>query len=251
MLKFILPIVIVGLLLSAVVGFFLYQRQTTPKIKQATLQQETFLKDSTPTTSTTTETSVPPPLELSAEDTVIVSRINDLAKQIARLTSFDTKVDNLEKQVDDLNSRIAKLEGGTTTFSVTPSATPVAVVTTTKVTGPMYLYSLGYGGSSPNTDWTEVSTMTLAFDPALYPGYKSLQLEAYMRVRDGNGKAFARLYSSGTAATSSEVSSGNYQDEWVSGGAFTWNSKSTFTIQIKSLTGYDTYISNARIKVNF
>ncbi len=251
MLKFILPIVIVGLLLSTVVGFLLYQRQTTPKVKQAVIQKQDTVDQSNPASPITAEASVPPPLELSAEDTVIVSRINDLAKQIAKLTGFDTKVDNLEKQIDDLNSRIAKLEGSTTTYSVAPSATPVAVATTAKVTGPMYLYALGYGGSSPSTDWTEISTMTLAFDPAMYPGYKSLQLEAYMRVRDGNGKAFARLFVSGTAATASEVSTGNYQDEWVSGGTFTWNSKSTFTLQIKSLTGYDAYISNARIKVNF
>lgn len=250
MLKYILPIIIIfSLLLSLSIGYFFYQRRTPTKVNTNLVSSSSLDEEAESLSSAVASASVPPPLELSAEDSAIVSRINDLARQIAKLTGFDTKVDNLEKQIDDLQARLFKLEGGGL-VTILPSASPV-VASTSKVAGPMYIYALGYGGSTGNKDWTEITTLNLSFDPSLYPGYKSLQLEAYIRVKDGNGKAFARLYTSGTPANASEVSSGNYQDEWVSSGVFTWNSKSTFTIQMKSLTGYESFISNARIKVNF
>lgn len=249
--KIIIPGVIGLAVVLVLIGFLLSWRKTPTKTPTT---QKISTEDITAPVTKTTPVSLPPLVANTASESALIARINELTKQVATLQGFDTKVDNLEKQIDDLNSRLAKYENPTS-YSVT-SPSPVASTTTSTTTssaikGPHYIYALGYGGSSNSTDWTEISTMSITFDPSHYPGYKSLQLETYMHVRDGNGKAFARLYASGTPATASEVSSTNYQDEWVSGGTFTWNSKSTFTLQIKSLTGYDTYISNARIKVNF
>lgn len=251
MIKFLLPGVIVLAIILVITGVILSQRKVTPTVKSLSDEEVSTAADSSLTTQKKPVVSLPPLIPSSASESALITRLNELSKQVATLMGFDTKVDNLEKQIDDLSARLAKLESPQPYSLTSPSPGASVVTTTSTVKGPHYIYALGYGGSSNSTDWVEIPTMTIAFDPSHYPGYKSLQLETYMRVRDGNGKAFARLYSSGTAATSSEVSSTNYQDEWVSGGAFTWNSKSTFTLQIKSLTGYDTYISNARLKINF
>ncbi len=249
-LKIVLPGVILLALVFIVAGFILSQKKTPEVTKTATEQWAETTGAEVPT-AITTPVSLPPLVATSASESALIARINELSKQVAILQGFETKNDNLEKQIDDLSLRIAKLENQQP-YSVT-SPSPVASSTTTSssIKGSHYIYALGYGGSVNTTDWTEVPTLIITFDPSLYPGYKSLQFETYMHVRDGNGKAFARLYSSGTPAGASEVTSTNYQDEWVSGGTFTWNSKSTFTVQLKSLTGYDAYISNARIKINF
>ncbi len=252
--KILIPGVIGLAVILVLIGFLLSWRNSPKTTKTVSTQSSVNSADTTTSTAKTPAVSLPPLIANNASESALIARINDLSKQVAELKGFDIKADNLEKQIDDLNRRLSKYENPTS-YSVT-SLSPAASATTTTstnstVNGPYYIYALGYGGSSNSTDWTEVSTMNIAFDPSLYPGYKSLQLETYMHVRDGNGKAFARLYASGTPATASEVTSTNYQDEWVSGGTFTWNSKSTFTLQIKSLTGYDAYISNARIKVNF
>lgn len=236
-------------LVFIVAGFILSQKKTPNVTKTATEQWAETTDTVTPTTKNTT-ISLPPLIASTASESALIARINELSKQVATLQGFETKNDNLEKQIDDLSTRIAKLENQQP-YSIT-SPSPVASTTTNgSIKGSHYVYALGYGGSVNTTDWTEIPTLTITFDPSLYPGYKSLQFETYMHVRDGNGKAFARLYASGTSAGASEVTSTNYQDEWVSSGTFTWNSKSTFTVQLKSLTGYDAYISNARIKVNF
>lgn len=249
MIKFLLPGAVIVSLVFVVIGYILSQRQPIP----VSVEQEDTITSPAETvaSSITQDVVIPAPLTSQASDSAILTRVNELSKQIAGLVGMNTKVDNLEKQIDDLSTRLAKLENPQS-FSIT-SPSPGASVASSNglVKGPMYLYALGYGGSTTQTDWSEIPTLNIAYDPAWYPGYKSLQLEVQLRVRDGNGKAFARLYASGTPATASEVTSANYQDEWVSGGTFTWNSKSTFTIQLKSLTGYDAYVSNARLKINF
>lgn len=231
-------------------GFILSQKKS-PSINNKTATEQWAETTGSPTLETAAVT-LPPLVTSSASESALIARVNELSKQVATLQVYSTKADNLEKQIDDLNTRLSKLENQQP-YSITSPSPGASVVTTntSSIKGAYYIYALGYGGSANTTDWTEVTTMTIAFDPALYPGYKSLQFEAFMHVRDGNGKAFARLYASGTPASASEVSSNNYQDEWVSGGTFTWNSKSTFTIQLKSLTGYDAYLSNARLKINY
>jgi hypothetical protein len=248
-LKIVLPGVILLALVLVVAGFILAQKKS-PSVQTAA-EQSIDTTDQYTEEKTTPKVSLPPLVAVTASESALVARVNELTKQVATFQTSDAKLDNMQKQIDDLNRRLAKYETPTSYSISSPSPVSSAVVSSSTVTGPHYIYALGYGGSTTSTDWTEISSMTIAFDPSDYPGYKSLQLEAYMHVRDGNGQSFARLYTSGTAATSSVVSSTNYQDEWVSGGTFTWNTAATFTIQIKTLNGYDAYLSNARIKVNF
>ncbi len=248
-LKIILPGVILLALILVVAGFILSQKKSIPA-KTAT-EQWAETTSQYPTEKTTPVVSLPPLVAATASESALIARINELTRQVATFQTSDAKIDNMQKQIDDLDRRLSKYENPTSYSITSPSPGASTAVSSNSFSGPQYIYALGYGGSTTNTDWTEIPSMTIAFDPTDYPGYKSLQLEVYMHVRDGNGQAFARLYTSGTAATSSQVSSTNYQDEWVNGGNFTWNTAATFTIQIKTLNGYDAYISNARIKINF
>jgi hypothetical protein len=247
--KIVLPGVILLALILIVAGFILAQKKSVPA-KTAT-EQWAETTEQMPDENITPNVSMAPLITSTASESALVARINELTKQVATFQTSDAKIDNMQKQIDDLNRRLSKYENPTSYSVNSPSPGASAAVSSSAMSGPQYIYALGYGGSTTSTDWTEIPSMTIAFDPTDYPGYKSLQLEVYMHVRDGNGQAFARLYTSGTAATSSQVSSTNYQDEWVNGGNFTWNTAATFTIQIKSLNGYDAYISNARIKINF
>lgn len=250
MIKFLLPAVIILTIVAIAIGFIIYQRRSSP-VPSSQISEQISASDA-PVSSPEIRLPLSSPLAETSTQSAIVVRINELTAKTNGIPDLTTRIAFLEKEVDDLNTRLTKLEN-----NPQPSTAPAASTTTSTPTsstsgvGVQYIYALGYGGSSNQTDWSNLSSLAISFDPAQFPGYKSLQLEVLMHVRDGNGKAFARLNAAGTPVTSSETTSTNYQDEWVSSGTFTWSSKANFTFQLKSLTGYDTYLSNARLKINF
>jgi hypothetical protein len=160
----------------------------------------------------------------------------------------ESKLADLDNKMGSLITRMNQLEAQKTTSSTSLTST---APTTSTSKYPQYIYPLGYGGSSSAADWTEITTLTITIDPSLYPGYKDMKLEAYIRVKDGNGKAYARLYSSTSPVVLSEVSTTSFQNTWTSSGGFSLSGKKTYTFQVKSLTGYEAYLENARVVVNY
>lgn len=164
-------------------------------------------------------------------------------------TTLQKQVNQIEDAVTDLQTKVSKLEGTSTTSTTTQTSSS----TTTTQRSPVYI-PLGTDGSSISTDWTTVDTLQADIDPAEYSGYKSMQLELNLRVNQGNGKAFARLYNKakGTAILSSEVSTTSPTYVYITSPTFTLPSgKENYRLQLKSLTGYSVDAQNIRIKVNF
>lgn len=170
--------------------------------------------------------------------------VNALAGKPAGQTSgsLETRLKNLENVVTSLQSQVAQ-QGQ-------PSGQTAAPTTTKKPT--LYI-PLGWTGVSSATDWTTISGQSIDLDPADYPGYTSMQFEASLKALSGNGRAYARLLNNndGTAILSSEVSTTGYDYTWVTSSGFTLPGKKTYKLQLKSLTGYETGVQSARIKVNF
>lgn len=246
MLKILIPVILI-FTVSAIALVYFSRPKPEPGILPAASPVTRTASGNSPV-PTEVPRSLPASTGGSSTDSALLATINDLSQKIGKLTALESKISNVEKTTDDLKNRVSSLESSSATSQGT------STTTTTTVAGnksPQYIYGLGYGGSTTNSDWTEVSTLTLTIDPALYPGYSSMQLEALVRVKDGNGKVFARLYSGGTAVAESELSTESYRDVWIGGGAFSLGSKKTFTLQLKTLTGYEAYVSEARVKVNF
>lgn len=220
-----------------------------------------FFKPVSPVTSVgkITTSSIANPLELRpvpasapVEDRVKVLE-EALTVALKKLGSFDSadtesRLKSLEKTVTDLQVQVGQLQqGGSQTTTLTVTQAPAQ-----SSKSPVYI-PLGWAGSSGGMSWTNVTSQTMTIDPADYSGYTSMQFEVSLRVYQGNGTAYARVANKddGTAVTASEVSTNSGDYTWLSSGKFTLPGKKTYALQLKTLTGYEAGVQNARIRVNF
>ena len=156
-------------------------------------------------------------------------------------TSLDNKIATLETSINDLSTRIAKLETGTT----------ITATSTTK--SPVYI-SLAGSGSSSVGDWATISGTVVTIDTGDYPGYTSMQFESNIQIFQ-QGTAYARISNKtdGTSILSSEISTtATSYTNMISSKFSLPGGKKDYQLQLKSLiTGYAASVQNARIKVNF
>lgn len=227
------------------VGFVLYLRfSTSDQSASTTKTTSSILNKSSDSGST------PDRLRDLEEAVALLSQKSTIPKESEDLTSSETgssipdnlsaRLKNLEDSVADLKKKVNSQSSSTSIQTSTPKA-------------PTYI-PLGWTGSSTATDWAGISTQEIVIDPADYPGYKNFQFEASIRIFQGNGKAFARVLNQtdGTALLSSEVTTTSQDYTWASSGTFTIaSSKKTYRLQLKSLTGYESSIQNARLRINY
>lgn len=241
MIKIILPVILVlGVVLGAL---YLIKVRFQSSLKAPPAVVETGITQE----SNNGPTEVPASLPAGLDSASPLPENTNITTLITKVNSLENKIKVQDNTITDLTTRLRRLEAAS-------SAAPTAVQAPATTQAPVYIYALGTGGSVTSQDWQEVSTLSITIDPASYPGYKNMSLEALIRVKDGNGTAYARLYSSsdGQSIGESQVQTSSYLDTWVaSSQTFKVSSKKAYTFQLKSLTGYDAYISNARVKVNY
>lgn len=182
----------------------------------------------------------------------LVDKVTSKANKASPTPSSDS---SMEARIKILESTVANLEQLIKTQKLTTTQT-TATTTTSSSTDktPIYIFPLGGAGSTTATDWTTNSNLEFIIEPADYSGYSSMVLEVELKVHQGNGKAYARLinYTDSAVIFSSEVSTIAENYTWVNSSSFTISgSKKTYRLQLKSLTGYEAFFQNARIKVNF
>jgi len=131
--------------------------------------------------------------------------------------------------------------------------TKVIEKTSAKTSQPQVIYiPLGGGGSTVSTDWTDVGNAEVYFDLNDYPNFSEARFEGFIKVKNGNGKAFARLYdvthSIGVQGSDIETTNENFALVSSDPLAF-WRGKNLYRVQIKSLNGYEASIDSGRIKI--
>lgn len=229
-------LLLIGIALIVVVSalFYFFPKKESPKVAASNpLPAQTDQIQFASSSATTTD-------QISSVENAITSlnqKVNQVAGNnlVTRVTNLETAVTNLQKEVNQPN----------------PSTTPAPTVATKKP--PLYI-PLNWVGSSTSQSYTTLSTQQIKIDPADYPGYTSMQFEVSMRVYQGNGQAFARLFdtTNSTAVLSSEVNTTSEDYIWLSSNGFTLTGGAhTYALQLKTLTGYTTDVQSARIKINF
>jgi len=111
---------------------------------------------------------------------------------------------------------------------------------------------LGGSGSTASTSWADVGNAAVYFDLKDYPNFSEARFEGFIKVLNGNGKAFARLYDAthGIGVQGSDIEASGENFTLVSSDKLNfWQGKNLYRIQIKSLNGYDAYIDSGRIKI--
>lgn len=188
--------------------------------------------------------------ELEFAVTDLVSRVGSLGPGDSTITA--DRIKKLEETINDIKSRVVTLEQAKTTPTSTSTSTSSQTSSSTSTKAPSYI-PLSWTGDSKSTDWTSITGQEFTINPADYAGYKNIQFEISLRIFQ-NGTAYARMEDkgAGTSILSSEVSTTATDYTWLTSSSFTLPSGSkTYRLQLKSLTGYNAQVQNARLKINF
>jgi hypothetical protein len=107
-------------------------------------------------------------------------------------------------------------------------------------------------GSVLNEKWTDLSGTEFYFNPDDYSGLKEAYFEANMKLINGNGQAFVRLFdsSAGVEVWGSEITTSSQAFVSVVSGKLTFKSGyHLYKVQAKSLTADTTVFNSGRIKL--
>lgn len=107
-------------------------------------------------------------------------------------------------------------------------------------------------GSTLNTQWTDLTGTDFYLSTADYPGLMSVYFEANIRLQNGNGKAYVRLYdvTNSRGVDKSELTTDSQISVFVSDGPISlWSGNNHYRIQAKSLTADTTHFESGRLKI--
>lgn len=157
----------------------------------------------------------------------------------------------LEKIKGELNEIIATLSGETKIVEkqiIEKVTQPTKVGSQVKV---VYI-PLGDGGATTSRDWTDIKTVEVYLDLNDYSGVKEVTWEAFLKVKHGNGRSFARLFdvTHSVFVPGSEISTVSENSTQERSSSLTiWSGNNLYRVQLKSLTGYEATIDSGRIKI--
>ena len=178
------------------------------------------------------------------------SRVGTVAGESQTLTQneIDTCGDECKKIVEELISRAVSTISATSKTSIKP--------TVIKQEGKRTAYiPLAGPITSTSTDWTDAAGTDVYIDFVNDYGKSTLvSWEAFLKIANGNGQAYARLYdvTHGIAVNGSEVSvASGVSTQVVSGELKFWSGKNLYRVQIKSLNSFVATFESGRIKINY
>lgn len=120
-------------------------------------------------------------------------------------------------------------------------------------TSPRVFYiPLGGSASSTSRDWVDVPGSGSFVNLSEYAGVSSVVWEVFLRVDQGNGRAYARLFDKthSIAVAGSEISTDSQSFALVGSGQLSlWAGNNDYRVQIKSLTGYEAFLESPRLKI--
>lgn len=138
--------------------------------------------------------------------------------------------------------------------TITPTSKPasVKVVPTRAKTRSVSYVTIPSGGSTISQSWVDLAGTDFYFDPADYSGLVEVYFEANMKLFNGSGMAYARLYdtANGIGVQGSEVQTKLNNDTVVTSGRVSfWAGKNLIRVQIKSLTTESAVYNSGRLRI--
>ncbi|OGC93194.1 hypothetical protein A3D85_01030 [Candidatus Amesbacteria bacterium RIFCSPHIGHO2_02_FULL_47_9] len=143
--------------------------------------------------------------------------------------------------------------GGTVVVLPTPTPTlkPVVQPAVKKVRREEILTIPGSGSTSLR-EWTNLSGTEFYFDTRDYPGLIEVYFEANLKLQNGNGTAYVRLFdiTNSIAPAGAQNDTESQADVWTkSQKVFFWAGKNLIRVQAKSLTADTTVYSQGRLRI--
>jgi len=173
---------------------------------------------------------------------------NNQPSPVANVASVDTSLlPTLASKINLLEAEIARLS------TITPAISPVAITSapTTKNTTRHLNYLPIIGSLSQIAyDWVDVPGSQFYFDTADYSGLKEVRFEGNLKLVNGNGLAFARLYdtTNKTALINSQIQTSSQQEIVATSDSVRFLSgRNLIKVQIKSLTADTAVFTSGRL----
>ena len=115
--------------------------------------------------------------------------------------------------------------------------------------------SLDGAVSTTSTDWVDAPGVEVSFDYAQdFSVVSKVSWEASLKVANGNGQAYARLFdvTHKIAVSGSEISTTNNADfqRVTSGNLNLWAGRNTYLVQLKSLNSFEVGYTGGRIRIS-
>lgn len=142
-------------------------------------------------------------------------------------------------------------EGQTPAPTPTPTPTAVPTATPTKAETRTETVDLS-GGSASGGDWVRIGNSEKWLDTSLYGELVEVTWQGWLKVKDGNGIAYARLYdaTNNRAVDGSQVSnSSGEKASFYSGSLSIWRGQNQYYIEVKSSTGYEVTVEGPKLKL--
>jgi hypothetical protein len=191
--------------------------------------------------------------------TELKSQIDLPSHHISNPTNTTNIANNgVENCLEDCKKQIQiQIETAISKITITPVPTTVQkqTITTNSTTKQTTYVSLG-SGSTVNSDWETLEDSAVVLDLASdYNANATISWEASLKILNGNGSAYARLYDSthNIAVDGSEfqVDESSTFVQRTSKNLPFWKGRNTYKVQIKSLNGYEVTVSGGRLKIQY
>ena len=148
-----------------------------------------------------------------------------------------------------LETKIAELEGKST-----PSSTTIPGTTSTSTSrSPQYI-PLGSNAELTDRTGINLAQFEITLDPADFPGYTNVTLEAVVRMSEAVGTLTLSFYNmtDSVSITNSDISTSSTSFILTNSFNFKLTSgRKTYRIRAKSSEGYLSYIQSARLKISY
>jgi len=158
-------------------------------------------------------------------------------------------VSDLQTKIDQLKNDLLVLQSQMSVTSIPSSAPPLRGPTAAPLTS--YIPIPG-SGSLLVYQWTSLPGTEFYFNPADFPALDKAYFEANMKLLNGNGQAFLRLFdlTAGIEIWGSEIKTANQADTVVVSDPLQFRSGNhLICVQAKSLTADTTIYNSGRLKI--
>lgn len=164
--------------------------------------------------------------------------------------------ENINLKLKEISDQLENLKISLSSISVTPVATEKPIVKTVvkprnKVRTTTYVNISGSGSTLSNS-WVDISGTEFYFDTRDFPGLVNVYFESNMKLFNGNGLAFIRLFDSthGVGVQGSEVQTNSQSDTIITSGQVSFYAgKNLIKVQARSLTADTTIFNSGRLKI--
>lgn len=135
---------------------------------------------------------------------------------------------------------------------VVVTTVPQQTVSTSKKTKTVSYIPIPGSGNTLETDWDDLEGTDIYLSKVDYPGLIEVYFEANMKLMNGNGVGYLRIYdvTNGRAVDGSTIETSSQTSVFVSSGQVSlWEGYNHYIIQARSLTADTTIFESGRLKM--